>query len=405
MPHDGCDVVITGLGMTTPLGGNTATTWEALLSGRSGARKLDEKWVKELPVQIACPVQVEPSSAFTTKQARRLDRSQQMAIIAGREAWAHAGCPGVESERLAVSIGTGIGGGLTILEQDNIRQNRGSRLMSPFTIPMLMPNGSAAVVGLELGARGGAHAPVSACASGAEAIAIALTLIRSGQVDVVVAGGTDACLHPLAIGGFTQMGALSMRNDAPRDASRPFSRDRDGFVIAEGAAAIVLERGEFAAARGARVHGRLVGAGVTSDAFSLATPDSGGQVRAIEIALRTGELSSADVGHVNAHATGTLIGDRVEAEALYAAMGQDFAVTATKSLTGHPLGAAGAIEAIFTVLSLREGIIPATHNLAEQDHEVQLDIVAGVPRRHSSIAAISNSFGFGGHNVVLAFAR
>jgi 3-oxoacyl-[acyl-carrier-protein] synthase II len=397
--------VVTGLGMTTPLGGDAPSTWTALLAAESGVSALEDTWADQLDVRIAGRLRTEPTERFTRKQVRRLDRSQQVAMVAAREAWMDAGSTGVEPDRFAVAFGTGIGGALSMLEQDDILENRGPKLMSPFTIPMLMPNGAAAAVSLDLGARGGAHSPVSACASGAEAVALGLALIRSGRVDVVVAGGTDACLHPLSISGFIQMGALSLRNDSPEAASRPFDRYRDGFVMAEGAGALVLERVEFAAARGARVYGALAGAGVTSDAHDLTSPNVDGQVRAIRAALRTGGLTPADIGHVNAHATGTPVGDAVEALAIRTAIGPCPMVTATKSMTGHLLGAAGAVEAIFTVLSMYEGVIPITRNLDEQDTDIQLNVVTHSPRKHSTTAAISNSFGFGGHNVVLAFTR
>lgn len=260
--------MVTGLGMTTPLGGDVPATWTALLAAESGVSALEDTWADQLAVRIAGRLRTEPTGKFTLKQARRLDRSQQVAVVAAREAWMDAGSPSIEPDRFAVAFGTGIGGVLTILEQDDILENRGPKLMSPFTIPMLMPNGAAAAVSLELGARGGTHTPVSACASGAEAVALGLALIRSGRVDVVVTGGTDACLHPLLISGFIQMGALSLRNHSPEAASRPFDRHWDGFVMAEGAGAVVLERVEFAATRGARVYGALAGAGVTSDAMT-----------------------------------------------------------------------------------------------------------------------------------------
>jgi 3-oxoacyl-[acyl-carrier-protein] synthase II len=311
----------------------------------------------------------------------------------------------VEPERLAVVIGTGIGGSLTLLDQDRILRAKGPRAISPFTIPMLMPNGAAAAVSLDLGARGGAHSPVSACASGAEAIAFGMALIRSGRADIVVAGGTDACILPLAMAGFAQMSALSKRNDEPQAASRPFDQGRDGFVMGEGAGILVLERAGFARARKAPILGILAGAGVTSDAHHITTPDAEGQVRAIREALATSGLEPADITHVNAHATGTPAGDVVETTAVVKAIGLHPTVTAVKSLTGHLLGAAGAVEAIVTLLTMREGLIPATLNLTDQDPDVKLEVITGRPRRAGTAAAISDSFGFGGHNVVLAFTR
>jgi 3-oxoacyl-[acyl-carrier-protein] synthase II len=311
----------------------------------------------------------------------------------------------VDSERLTVAIGSGIGGALTLLSQHDALLHRGPRRVSPLTVPMLMPNGPAAAVGLELGARGGVHAPVSACASGAEAIALALDLLRAGRADVVVAGGTEACIHPLPMAGFAQMRALSYRNDEPELASRPFDKARDGFVLGEGAGVMVLERGEDARARGARIHGVLAGAGVTADGYHITSPDPVGAqaARAIRLAMADGGLSPAEVGHVNAHATSTPVGDAPEAQAIRAAVGGHPVITATKSMTGHLLGAAGAVEAIVTVLSIRHGLVPPTRNLENQDDEVQLDVVRGEPRQVALQAALSDSFGFGGHNVTLAF--
>lgn len=290
-----------------------------------------------------------------------------------------------------------------MLGQDDILEASGVRRVSPHTIPMLMANGPAAWVSMELGARGGAHTPVSACASGAEAIAMGLDLIRLGRADVVVAGGTEACIHPLPLAGFAQAKAHSTRNDAPQQASRPFDTGRDGFVIGEGAALVVLERAEFAAARAARVHAVLAGAGVTSDAHHITAAHQEGQVRAIRLALASAGLDPLDVGHVHAHATSTPLGDLTEAGSIAEAVGVHPAVTATKSMTGHLFGAAGAIGAVAAVLALREQVVPATRNLDELDPRVKLDIVAGRPRRAALTAALTNSFGFGGHNACLVF--
>ncbi|RKN12865.1 beta-ketoacyl-[acyl-carrier-protein] synthase family protein [Streptomyces radicis] len=399
------DVVVTGMGATTPLGGDVPTSWSALLAGESGVTELETPWAEQLPVRIAGTLCKDPAAIIDRVQRRRLDRSQETALVAAREAWADAGAPAVEPERLAVVVGTGIGGALTMLDQDDRLEAHGPRMLSPFTVPRLMPNAAAAVVSIELGARAGTHAPTSACASGAEALAVGAMLIRAGRADVVVAGGTDACLHPLSIGGFARMGALSTRNDAPEQASRPFDRDRDGFVMAEGAGVVVLERDDFARARGAREYAVLAGASVTSDATDMTTPDAEGQVRAIDQALADADLVPADISYVNAHATGTPAGDITEARALRRAMGNGPAVTATKASTGHLLGAAGAVEAIFTVLSLRDSLIPATRNLAEPAPEVELDLVTDRPRSASPAAALSTSFGFGGHNVVLVLRR
>ena len=401
------DVVITGLGATTPLGGDVASTWAAMLAGESGVVRLTEDWAEDLPAKVAARLAVDPAQVLDRVEARRLDRVQQAAVVAAREAWADAGSPEVDSERLTVAVGSGIGGALTLLGQYDALLHRGPRRVSPLTVPMLMPNGPAAAVGLELGARGGVHTPVSACASGAEAIALALDLIRVGRADIVVAGGTEACIHPLPMAGFAQMRALSYRNDEPELASRPFDKARDGFVLGEGARIMVLERAEHARARGATIHGILAGAGITADGYHITAPDPVGvqAARAIRLALTDSGLSAADVGHVNAHATSTPVGDVAEAQAIRAALGDHPIITATKSMTGHLLGAAGAVEAIATVLVLKHGIIPMTRNLDNVDDEVTLDIVRGEPRRATVTAAINDSFGFGGHNVALAFTR
>ncbi|MFI6798337.1 beta-ketoacyl-[acyl-carrier-protein] synthase family protein [Streptosporangium canum] len=394
---------VTGLGATTPLGGDVASTWAGMLEGRSGVALIQEEWAEGLPVRIAGRMRVEPAEVLGRVTARRLDRCQQAALVAAREAWADAGAPDVEPERLAVVIGTGVGGVLTTLAQDDLLETSGARRVSPYTVPMLMPNGPAAVVSIEFGARGGAHTPVSACASGSEAIAMGLDLIRLGRADVVIAGGAEACVHPLTLAGFAQARALSTRNDAPQEASRPFDAGRDGFVLGEGAALVVLEREGFAAARGARAHATLAGAATTSDAHHITGADAGGQVRAMRLALASAGLQALDVGHVNAHATSTPTGDLTETRSITEALGTHPAVTATKSMTGHLCGAAGAVGAIAAILALRDGVIPATRNLQELDPQVKLDIVTGRPRRGRWAAAMTNSFGFGGHNASLAF--
>ncbi|MGI5157368.1 beta-ketoacyl-[acyl-carrier-protein] synthase family protein [Microbispora sp. CA-102843] len=396
-------VSVTGLGAITPLGADVATTWTGLLEGRSGIRLVEEDWAGSLPVRIAGRLPVDPAEVLGRVAARRLDRCQQAALVAAREAWADAGAPGVEPERLAVVIGTGVGGVLTTLTQNEILERSGPRRVSPYTVPMLMPNGPAAVVSIELGARGGAHTPVSACATGAEAIAMGLDLIRLGRADVVIAGGAEACVHALTLAGFAQARAVSTRNDAPHEASRPFDVGRDGFVLGEGAALVVLEREEFAAARGARVHATLAGSGVTSDAHHITAADAAGQARAMRLALADAGLDALEVGYVNAHATSTPTGDLTENESIAEAIGTHPAVTAIKSMTGHLCGAAGSLGAIATVLGLRDGVIPAIRNLDDPDPEVKLDLVAGAPRGGRWTAGLVNSFGFGGHNASLVF--
>ena len=405
-------VVVTGLGATTPLGGDVASTWAGLLDARSGVRRLDAEWAADLPVRIAAPVAVEPTEVLDRVEARTLDRAQQFALVAAREAWADAGFSteaGVDPERLAVVVGTGIGGVLTLLTQYDALRERGARRVSPHTVPMLMPNGPAATVGLALTARAGVHTPVSACASGAEAIALALDLLRAGRADVVVAGGTEAAIASLPIAGFAAMRALSTREDEPETASRPYDKARDGFVLGEGAAVLVLETREHAHRRGARIYAELAGAGISADAHHVAAPEptGAGAARALTLAMRDAGLRPIDVVHVNAHATSTPLGDIAEANALRTALGDaasTIPVTATKSCTGHLLGAAGALEAVVTVLSLHHGIAPPTRNLDDPDDDVGLDVVRFEPRAlPPGGAALSNSFGFGGHNVTLAF--
>ena len=404
------DVVVTGLGATTPLGRDVPSTWEALLAGRSGVSVLDAEWAAELPVRIAGRLAVEPTDVLDRVEARRLDRSQQVAVIAAEEAWRNAAGAdaGVDPERVAVVFGTGIGGALTLLGQDDVLEQKGPKRVSPHTIPMLMPNGPAAAVGLAVGARAGVHAPVSACASGAEAIRWGLDLLRFDRADMVLVGGTEACVHPLPMAGFAAMRAMSTRNDEPERASRPFDKGRDGFVLAEGAAALVLERADAAKARGAQAYARLAGAGATSDGYDLVAPhpEGAGQMRAMRAGIRDAGLAPADIGHVNAHATSTPLGDTGEAAAIRSVLGDDAMVTATKSLTGHLLGAAGALESVFTILSLRNQVVPFTANLEDPDDDAAvqaIDIVRQEPRKASFTAALNNSFGFGGHNMALVF--
>ena len=399
---------VTGFGALTPLGAGVSELWSGLLEVRSGARVLEEEWADKVPVRIAAQVTVDPVEVLGRVTARTLDRVQQLALIAAREAWADAGKPEVEPERLAVVVGTGIGGALTMLGQHDVVRDRGSRRVSPHTVPMLMPNGPAAAIGLEVGARGGVHTPVSACASGAEAISLGLDLLRLDRADVVVVGGSEACIHPLPMAGFGQMRALSTSED-PHAASRPFDKARDGFLLGEGAGILVLERAESAAARGATVHGYLGGGGVTSDGHHITAPDPAGSgaARAILRALRDAGLEPSDVVHVNAHATSTPVGDVAEAAAMRKALGDaldDIAVTSNKGNMGHLLGAAGAVEAIVSLLTLRERLVPPTRNLEDQDDDVRLDVVTVAPRQLTRAgAAVSNSFGFGGHNAALAF--
>ena len=404
-------IVVTGVGATTPLGGDVQSTWRALLAGESGISTIDAEWVEkyELPVTFAGQAKVPAAEVLTPQEAKRLDPSSQFALIAAREAWADAGSPEVQPERLAVEYATGIGGVWTLLDAFETLKERGPRRVLPMTIPMLMPNGPAAAIGMDIAARGGVRTAVSACASSTEAIANAITRLQSGEIDVVVAGGCESGIHPLPIAAFAAMHALSRNNENPAGASRPYDTARDGFVMGEGAGAMVLETEEHALARGAKIYAELVGGSVTSDAHHITAPDpeGTGAARAVLAALKQANAKVEDVVHINAHATSTPVGDIAEYTALRRVFGDhldNIAVSATKSSTGHLLGGAGAIEAIFTVLALHERTAPPTINLENQDPAIPLDVVVS-PRKlpDGPILAISNSFGFGGHNAVVAF--
>jgi len=413
-------VVVTGIGATTPLGGDAASTWEGLVAGRSGVRALEQDWAAEQAVRIAAPVAVEPGEVIPRPQARRLDRSAQFALIAAKEAWADAGFTdkagedkAVDPDRLGTVIASGIGGVTTLLDQYDVLKEKGVRRVSPHTVPMLMPNGPSANVGLLVGARAGVHTPVSACASGAEAIGYAIEMIRTGRADVVVAGGTEAAIHPLPIAAFGNMMAMSKNNDDPQGASRPYDVARDGFVLGEGAGVLVLESAEHAAARGARVYVEAVGQGISSDAHDIVQPEPGGRgiAQALQNLLDSTDLDPAEIVHVNAHATSTPAGDVAELKALRKVFGDDtdhMAVSATKSMTGHLLGGAGGVESVASVLALYHRVAPPTINVENLDPEAEAaaDVVRGEARKlpvEGRIAALNDSFGFGGHNVVLAF--
>ncbi|MBM4796316.1 beta-ketoacyl-ACP synthase II [Streptomyces sioyaensis] len=411
-------VVVTGIGATTPLGGDSASTWEALLAGRSGISTLEQDWATDLPVRIAGQIAVEPSEIIPRPQARKLDRSAQFALIAAQEAWKDAGFTAkagedtsVNPDRLGAVIASGIGGVTTLLDQYDVLKEKGVRRVSPHTVPMLMPNSPSANVGIEFNARAGVHTPVSACASGAEAIGYAIEMIRSGRADVVVAGGTEAAIHPLPIVAFGNMMAMSKNNDDPQGASRPWDVDRNGFVLGEGAGVVILESEEHAKARGARVYAEAVGQGISADAHHITQPEPSGNgiAAALQNLLDNTDLQPAEIVHVNAHATSTPAGDVGELRALRKAFGDDvdhMAITSTKSMTGHLLGGAGGIETVATVLALKNRIAPPTINIDQLDPEADADIVRGEPRKlpaEGRIAALNDSFGFGGHNVVLAF--
>jgi 3-oxoacyl-[acyl-carrier-protein] synthase II len=403
------DVVVTGLGATTPLGGDVASTWDAMLAGRSGVTALTQEWAAQLPVRIAAQLAVDPAEIIDRVKLRRLDRSEAIALIAAHQAWDDAGLAGtgLDLERLAVSFGSGIGGAQTLLHQDDILEASGPRRVSPHTVPMLMPNGPAAWVGLELGAQAGVHAMASACATGAEALALGLDIIRSGRADVVMAGGTEAVIHPLPIAGFAAMRAMSTRNDEPQKASRPWDKGRDGFVLGEGSGALVLERADHAAARGAHIYARLAGAGITSDGYDIVQPhpEGLGSIRAMTKAVQDAGLTRADIVHVNAHATSTPAGDMAEIYGVRKAIGDHPVLTSTKSMSGHLLGAAGALESIATILAIRDSVVPPTINLDDPDDDLTLDVAAHKARPLDIPAALNNSFGFGGHNVALIFTR
>lgn len=405
----GRTVVVTGVGAITPLGDNASATWSALLSGTSGMRTLE--WASDLPVTFAGVIQSDLVELGIEKaKARKLDRSQQFAVLTAREAWADAGLNEVDPTRLGVCYATGIGGVTSLLEQNEVLRNEGPRFVSPMTVPMLMPNGPAAWIGLEFKAQAGVHTPVSACASGAEAVAWGAQMIQDNRADVVIVGGTEAAITRLTISAFASMRALSKRNDDPTHASRPYDTDRDGFVMGEGAGTLILESEEYAKARGAKIYARYGGVGMTSDGHDIAQPhpEGAGAIRAIQFALKDAGLSASDITHVNAHATSTPLGDVAEALALRTALGthaSNVIVSGTKSMTGHLLGGAGAIESVFCVLALHHRIAPPTINIENLESDLGIDVAVNTsrPLPESNIAALNNSFGFGGHDVAVIF--
>ncbi|HET8604583.1 MAG TPA: beta-ketoacyl-ACP synthase II [Marmoricola sp.] len=404
-------VVITGLGTSNPLGGDVSSTWEAMLAGRSGARRLTEDWAEEMPVKIAAPAAVDPAEVLERVKARRLDRSSQLAMVAAQEAWGDSGLAEADfdHDRLGVAVASGIGGVTTLLSNYDALKEKGPRRVSPLAVPMLMPNAPAAQISLALGARAAANTPVSACASGNEGVSLALDQIRLDRADIVLAGGTEAAIHPLPMAAFANMMALSKNPGDPTTVSRPWDTGRDGFVLGEGSGILVLEELEHARARGARIYAEVLGAGITADAHDIAQPDPEGRggSRAILRALKEAEIGAEDIAHINAHATSTPQGDIAEGLMIHATLGShatDVVVTSTKSMTGHLLGGAGALESIATVLALHNRVSPPTINLDHQDPQVDLDI-ATKPRDLplGDIAALNNSFGFGGANVAVAF--
>ena len=403
------NVVVTAVEATTALGADIDGTWKALLAGESGIRILEDDFVTkwDLPVRIGGHLVDPVDDHMTRLDLRRMSYVQRMSKYLGRKMWDDAGAPEVDPDRFTVVIGTGLGGGEKIVETYDTMNEGGIRKVSPLAVQMIMPNGAAAVVGLDLGARAGVITPVSACSSGSEAIAHAWRQIVMGDADIAVCGGVEGIIEALPIAAFSMMRAMSTRNEDPAAASRPFDKDRDGFVFGEAGAMMIIETEEHAKARGAKPLARLLGAGITSDAYHMVAPAPDGlrAGRAMTRAMEQAGLSPSDINHVNAHATSTSIGDVAEANAIRVAGVEHAAVYAPKSALGHSIGAVGALESILTVLSLRDGVIPPTLNYETPDPEIDLDVVAGEPRYGDYQYAINNSFGFGGHNVALAFGR
>ena len=405
------DVVVTGIAMTTALAVDVENTWKMLLDGQSGIRTLDDPFVEEynLPVRIGGHLLEDFESDLDRVEKRRLSYLQKMSTVLGRRVWQNAGSPEVDTQRLMVSIGTGLGSSEELVFAYDGLRSRGLRAVSPLVVQMFMPNGPAAVVGLNLGAKAGVCTPISACASGSEAIANAWRNIVYGEADIAVCGGVETKIEAVPIAAFAQMRiVLSNTNDDPAGACRPFDRDRNGFVFGEGAALMVIETEEHAKARGATILARIMGASVTSDGHHIVAPDPNGiqAGQAMTRAIQLAGLKPQNIDHINAHATGTNVGDVAEGRAINNAMGSHRpAVYAPKSALGHSVGAVGAVEAILTVLALRDGVIPATRNLHNLDPEIDLDVVAGEPRSGNYQYAINNSFGFGGHNVAIAFGK
>ncbi len=404
-------IVVTGIGATTPLGGNVRDTWAALNAGKSGVQTLTHPWVEQynLPVRFAAEALVRPEEVLERPVAKRLDPASQFALIAAMEAFADAGSPEVAPERFGVDFATGIGGVWSLLNAWDTLRESGPRRVMPMTVPMLMPNAASAAISMHFEARAYAHTVASACASSTESIANALQNLRAGKADIVIAGGTESAIHPITVASFASMRALSTRNDDPATASRPYAIDRDGFVMGEGAAALVLETEEHAKARGAKIYAELAGGGVTADSYHITAndPEGRGAARAVALALQQADATADDVTHINAHATSTPVGDIAEYTALKRVFGErvnDIPVSATKGATGHLLGGTGALEAVFTVLALGDRQAPPTINTGTQDPEIPLTISdQRLPLGDGPQLAISNSFGFGGHNAVVAF--
>ena len=404
-------VVITGLGAISPIGNNVQENWDSCLSGKSGIKTIAHEWTSNLNTKFGGLIKIDPLEKLDKVQARRMDRSSQLGIIAVKEAWLDAGKPEINPERLGVFFGSGIGGLSTVLEQYDVLKNRGPERVNPMTVPMIMPNSAAAMVGLEVGAQAGVHSPVSACATSAEAIAGGFEMIKNNRADIVVSGGAEACVIQLAIAAFNSMRALSTNNENPEKASRPYDEKRDGFVMSEGAACLILEEENHALKRGAKIYGVVSGAGITSDGYHIAAPEPEGKgaARAIQNALANAGIKASEIGHINAHATSTPVGDIAESKAMNLALGNqinEIIVSATKSMTGHLLGGAGALESIFCILALKDGKAPGTINLENKDKEINLNVFSKTQDLDSKFKyALNNSFGFGGHNVCLVLAK
>jgi 3-oxoacyl-[acyl-carrier-protein] synthase II len=402
-------VVVTGMGAITPLGPDVAATWAAMVAGRSGVGSITSFDASGLAVRIAAEVEgFDPEAHFGRKEARHIDRFAQLAVVAARQAVAGSGIDlAREPERVGVVFGSGLGGLASIEEGVRVMGARGPGRVSPFVLPMMIANMAAAQVAIDIDARGPISCTVTACAASANAIGDALELVRRGRADVVVAGGAEAGVTPIGIAGFAQMRALSERNDDPERASRPFDRDRDGFVVGEGAAALVLEDLDHARARGATILAEVLGVGASCDAHHITAPrpDGRGAIAAIRSAIADAGIDAGDIGYVNAHGTSTELNDRTEALAIRAVLGTGVPVSSTKSVTGHLLGAAGAIEAIACIQALVTGLLPPTANLDDPDPDCALDHVRGEARQAAVSVAMSNSFGFGGHNVALVFGH
>jgi 3-oxoacyl-[acyl-carrier-protein] synthase II len=398
-------VAVTGLGVKTPAGCDLDSFWQTLLAGRSTAATIRRVDPSALPVRIACELtDFDPTTYFDSKEIRRTDRVAQVAFGAAADALADAGDLGADPARCGVVCAAGVGGLITQEEQEYNLFSKGPSRVSPMLVPMMMPNASAALVGLKLGWTGPNFCIATACAGGSHAIGEGARLIREGSSDVVLAGGSEACVTPIAIAAFARMGALSNRNDQPELASRPFDVERDGFVMGEGAGFLVLEEYDHAVARGAHIYGEVAGYGRNSDAYHVTAPAPGGAGAAhcMRLALADAGLEPSAIGHVNAHGTSTDLNDAAEAEAVIKVFGDhSLPVTSAKGVIGHLIAAAGAVEAVASMLSMRDGLVPPTANHQRAEPELAIDVVAGEPRTLGPAPVVSNSFGFGGHNASL----